>query len=108
MANMPKAILFNDQIEGLSTNTRTKYMITQGKKTRFRFINLSAFTQFFVWFSSHKVTVIEVDGILIQEIKPTEGFVVSPGQRVSVLLEPQTLTGIYKIMVALGQLKTVL
>lgn len=68
---------------------------SQQQRTRFRFINMSAYSQFFIAFEDHSVYVIEVDGVLLEngttmDKTLTEGFVLGPGQRISVLLQHKT------------------
>jgi len=65
------------------------------KRSRFRFVNMSAYSQFFVAIEGHSVYIIEVDGVLLDTgtnlaATLTEGFVLAPGQRISVLLEHKT------------------
>jgi len=50
---------------------------------------MSAYSQFLVRIFSHVTKTIEVDGILIESQK-TDGFIIGPGQRVSVLVESLT------------------
>jgi FtsP/CotA-like multicopper oxidase with cupredoxin domain len=67
----------------------------QPQRTRFRFLNMSAYSQFFIAFEDHSVHVIEVDGLLLEngatmEKTLTIGFVLGPGQQISVLLQHKT------------------
>jgi FtsP/CotA-like multicopper oxidase with cupredoxin domain len=65
---------------------------------------MSAFTQFFVKIIRHSVTVIEVDGISVTSPGKTDGFVLAPGQRLSVVLDSDaTLSGSFPIIVAAGK-----
>ena len=73
---------------------------------RLRFINTSAISQFFVWVEKHNVQVVEVDGVLVTS-KETAGFVIAPGQRVSVLitsLKTAPSEGYSRINVARGKI----
>ena len=116
-------VIFNDGTgTPLTTRANTlltadKYTITGStaaggrKRTRFRFINMSAFSQFFIAIEDHPVSIIEVDGVLLDNspgalaATRTEGIVLAPGQRVSVLLEHKTNSEArskpYRIVVAL-------
>jgi len=110
--NPDEAALFNDFVPNITDLKVTQFEVkpsTKGNtvRTRFRFINMSAFSQFFVRFEQHKVTTVEVDGVLINpDGQGTDGFTVAPGQRVSVVLEsmtnPDPQNG-YRILVALGK-----
>ena len=80
------------------------------RRSRFRFVNMSAYSQFFVAVEDHSVYVIEVDGVLLDTganlaATRTDGFVLAPGQRVSVLLEHKTVAAVrakpYRILAAL-------
>ncbi|KAH8900572.1 hypothetical protein GQ53DRAFT_801142 [Thozetella sp. PMI_491] len=79
------AATFNDYVPGIHTSKSRFYQIKNGAN-RFRFINLSAFSPFFIQFEGHRVTVIELDGVLVDAPGDTEGFVVMPGQRASVIV----------------------
>jgi len=56
---------------------------------------MSAYSQFFIAFEDYSVYVMEVDGVLLEggvtmDKTLTEGFVLGPGQRISVLLQHKT------------------
>ena len=71
---------------------------------------MSAYSQFFVAIEGHPVYVIEVDGVLLDTganmaATRTEGIVLAPGQRVSVLIDHKTAANVgskpYRIIAAL-------
>jgi FtsP/CotA-like multicopper oxidase with cupredoxin domain len=101
-------LLINDNYPGVTytDNTANKgndYQISRSQKARFRLINMSAFTQFYIYFEGHDVTVVEIDGVLTVESAPTAGFRIAPGQRVSVLVTGMPDgQGAYRIIAALG------
>ncbi|KAK0627441.1 Cupredoxin [Immersiella caudata] len=108
---VPGAALFNDYVPNITDLKVTQFEVQPSQdpnnpfRTRFRFINMSSFSQFFVKFEQHIVTTVEVDGILINpDGQETEGFTVAAGQRVSVVLESKTEpdpNNGYRILVAL-------
>ena len=76
---VPDAVLVND-----AQNDR--YNIEPGKKYKFRIINMSALAGAAVWIDSHKLKVVEIDGVYTE---PTEAeqLYITPGQRYSVVVE---------------------
>jgi len=75
---IPYSGLFNDaQNIQLRVQPSTTYMI--------RLINMAAFSQMFVRFEQHNLTIIEVDGVYTQP-KTVQDLYVAVGQRYSVLL----------------------
>jgi len=74
----PYSALFNDaQNVQLRVQPSTTYMI--------RLINMAAFSQLFVRFEQHNLTIIEVDGVYTQP-RTVQDLYVAVGQRYSVLL----------------------
>lgn len=106
---VPRAALFNDYLPGVTDHKQTEFEVLQSStiqpfRTRFRFINMSSFSQFFVLFEQHSVTTVEVDGVLIDPTNQlTEGFTMAPGQRVSVIVKSMVSPGKnpYRILVSL-------
>ncbi|KAE9376000.1 multicopper oxidase [Stipitochalara longipes BDJ] len=95
------AATFNDYVPGIHTDKKRFYRILPGLN-RFRFINFSAFSPFFVKFEGQRVKVIEIDGVLVDAPGDTEGFVVMPGQRVSVTFNAVAATpATYRIVAAI-------
>ncbi|KAK4451977.1 multicopper oxidase [Podospora aff. communis PSN243] len=106
---VPQGVLFNDYVPGLTDPGLKEYAIapsfeTRPVRTRFRFINMSAYSQFFIMFEQHRVTPIEVDGVLINPTgQLTEGFTLAPGQRLSVIVHSMANPGTkpFRILVSL-------
>ncbi|KAK0619715.1 hypothetical protein B0T14DRAFT_496389 [Immersiella caudata] len=89
----------------LTSPDKTEYAIAPSTRTRFRFIKMSAFSQFFVLFEQHSVTTTEVDGVLVNSTgQTTDSFTIALGQRVSVIVQSMTNPGTkpFHILVSLN------
>lgn len=106
LSNMSRNIasLFNDYLPGINTSERRITLPVKANiKYRLRFINMSALFQYFVQISDHTVSIIEVDGVRIKQSASTEGFIITPGQRLSVILEGTKTTGAFPIIAVIGK-----
>ncbi|TFK25254.1 laccase 17 [Coprinopsis marcescibilis] len=65
--------------------TRARVNVVQGKKYRLRIVNISAYGSFLFSVESHKLTIIEVDGVN-HVAKTVDGFNIYAGQRYSAVL----------------------
>ncbi|KAJ7158270.1 Cupredoxin [Mycena crocata] len=66
-------------------NENSTLLFVPGKRYRLRVVNLGATTTFYFWIDSHKMTVIEVDGIAVQQFQPAM-LSVFVGQRYSIII----------------------
>jgi FtsP/CotA-like multicopper oxidase with cupredoxin domain len=67
---------------------------------------MSSFTQLFVVIEDHLAIIVEVDGVLTAASKATEGFLLAPGQRVSVIVENKASQRGYRIVTEPVSLKS--
>ncbi|KAI9846859.1 MAG: hypothetical protein M1837_003471 [Sclerophora amabilis] len=84
----PENIVMNDQVRGVNWDeSKITWTFKNDDTTRyrFRFINMSAFSKFFLKIPEHQMEVREVDGIYIEPVVTT-GIEIAPGQRVSVII----------------------
>ena len=74
-----------------------------GVKYRVRFINMSAFSRYYVWMDGdYDLEVVEIDGVTLKPgQRKTRGIELSSGQRVSVIASLETLNQFRRIMVSL-------
>ncbi|CAI6335372.1 unnamed protein product [Periconia digitata] len=95
----PVDFLVND-LRADKDNTQTydfRTSKTNPKSGRVRLINMSAFTTFYVYMaptqssgiSSMKLKVIEADGVLMDGNQVSQVVEIAPGQRLSVLVDPE-------------------
>jgi hypothetical protein len=75
-------------------STSLGYYVPEGTTARLRFINMAAFSEYYVFFAvggvplTTEVQVVELDGVLVDRLPNTgsvTGFSISSGQRVSIL-----------------------
>jgi hypothetical protein len=64
------------------------YTVVDGETHRFRVINLSAISRYYIYLAdlTRKVTVIEIDGVRVEPVA-TQGFELASGQRISFTLQ---------------------
>lgn len=75
----PYSALFND-------NQTTMYSMEPNLTYLIRIINIGAFSQFYIQFAEHNVTVIEMDGIYINPFE-TDQIYITTAQRYEVLMK---------------------
>ncbi|KAF3934618.1 Laccase-4 [Dactylellina cionopaga] len=98
----------DDAVVNDNKAVKTKVTIPNGntKKTRLRFVNMSAYSSFFVYIRNRvtlqplTMNVIEADGVKTEE-QTFHVIQVHPGQRYSVLISPGSQTQGYAIMTVL-------
>lgn len=94
--------MFDDTVSGFGRVVEAR-AIKGGDSVRFRFVNLAAYSAFYIWFESADVEVIELDGVRYDPMK-TKGFSLAPGQRISVILRTSaSQTGSGRIFASLGE-----
>ena len=76
-------------LDGFNNNVSLKF--EPGKTYRLRFINMAAFSPFYIWMEGHDMRMIEADGIDMHEL-PIKEFSISAGQRYSVLVTARNCT----------------
>jgi iron transport multicopper oxidase len=81
---IPDAALMND-------TQSLKVKIEPGKTYHIRMVNMGAFAGQYVWFEGHKMRIVEVDGIYVQQAE-AEVVYLTAAQRVSVLLTTKNTT----------------
>ncbi|KAJ6540878.1 Fet3 protein [Mycena vulgaris] len=69
----------------LGINENSTLIFTPGKRYRLRVVNVGVAATFYFWIDSHPMTVIEADGVAVQEFQTTM-LSVFAGQRYSVLV----------------------
>ncbi|CAG8513307.1 6583_t:CDS:2 [Acaulospora colombiana] len=77
------------------------YSVTKGKRYRFRIINISAMSHFWISIDEHPLTVIEVDGTPIHPVK-VEMLPINSAQRYSVVVTANNAVGNYWIRAQLS------
>ncbi len=81
---LPYSALINDA-------QNVKLPVLPGKTYFLRIINFSAFSQMYLHFDQHKMTIIEIDGIYIHP-REVSVLYLAVGQRYGVLLKTKTCT----------------
>jgi FtsP/CotA-like multicopper oxidase with cupredoxin domain len=110
-SNVDAAQTFNEETAPTTgANNAQKINISPNTRYRLRFINMSAFSRYYIWIQGgddKDLEVIEIDGVMLKLGSPgetthvTRGIELAPGQRVSVVTGIPSSQSLRRIMVRL-------
>jgi FtsP/CotA-like multicopper oxidase with cupredoxin domain len=92
---------------GMGAYERQKVKLYPETRYRVRFINMSAFSRYYIWMEgNYDMEVIEIDGVTLKPGQPrethqlTKGIELASGQRVSVIVGLEKSRSLRRIMVS--------